>query len=166
MRRVGMRQSNFYHYFQNLDEVILELLLDLEADVKEAVDPWLKGRQSSTNPREDTVAHLTAMLAAGRRHRKVLSAAMRATNSSEQVYSSWKSKILDLYFDQTKAFIEEQVAAGRSNLSEPANAARALVLMNFGAWMDDLWRDNPTDVSELGRTVGSIWNDVIYGRCH
>ncbi|MEM6485454.1 MAG: TetR/AcrR family transcriptional regulator [Pseudomonadota bacterium] len=164
MRRLGMRQSSFYHYFQSLDEVILELLLDLEADVKDAVDPWLKGRHSSTDPREDTVVHLTAMLSAGRRHRKVLSAAMRATNSSEQVYSLWKSKILDFYFDQAKAFIEKQVAEGFSCVSDPASAARALVLMNFGAWMDDLWRDNPISASELGRTVGNIWNDVIYGQ--
>ncbi|MEL7042242.1 MAG: TetR/AcrR family transcriptional regulator [Pseudomonadota bacterium] len=163
MRRMGMRQSNFYHYFQSLDEVILELLLDLEADVKDAVEPWLKGRQSSINPREDTIAHLTAMLSAGRKHRKVLSAAMRATNSSETVYTHWKSRILDVYFDQAKAFIEKQVGEGHSHVSDPASAAKALVLMNFGAWMDDLWRDDPTDPAELGRTVGAIWNDVIYG---
>lgn len=164
MRRVGMRQSNFYHYFQSLDEVILELLLDLEADVKDAVDPWLNGRQSSVNSREDTIAHLTSMLSAGRKHRKVLSAAMRATNSSETVYTLWKSRILDVYFDQAKVFIEKQVSEGRSHVSDPASAAKALVLMNFGAWMDDLWRDDPTDTTELGRTVGAIWNDVIYGQ--
>ncbi|MEM1433206.1 MAG: TetR/AcrR family transcriptional regulator [Pseudomonadota bacterium] len=163
MRRVGMRQSSFYHYFKSLDEVILELLLDLEADVKDAVEPWLQGRQTSTDRREDTVVHLTAMLAAGRRHRRVLSAAIRAANSSEKIYSQWKSRILDFYFDQAKEFIEKQVEEGRSNVSDPASAARALVFMNFGAWMDDLWRDNPTSPSELGRTVGSVWNDVIYG---
>lgn len=163
MRRAGMRQSNFYHYYPSLDAVTLELLSEIEATIHDAVGPWLEGRLEQADFRAATVEHLSRMLIAGQRHRRVVSAVMRAATSNDRIYDRWRTRIVDYFIERTQRFIEREVAAGRSRVTDPGQTAKALNLMNYGVWLDSLGRDDPDEPEVLGETISAIWNDVIYG---
>ena len=36
--------------------------------------------------------------------------------------------------------------------------------MNNAVGMDNILREEPDDPDQIGRVIGGIWNDVIYGR--
>ena len=85
-----------------------------------------------------------------------------ASGRSGAAYEQWRERVVDGYVAQTKAFIERQVAAGRSDVADPETLARALILMNLAVATDEARRPEPFSAERLGRTIGRLWASAIY----
>lgn len=163
MSRTGMTRSAFYHYFTGLDEVVVGLLERFEHDVRDSVDPWLKGEVEDGDPIEATTVRLTAMFEALTRHRASFSAVVQASGGYPRVYEQWQRRVLGYFIDLTEGFIRREVARGRSRVDDPYGVARALILMNNAVLNDGLLQPNPPDPAGEARVVARIWNAAIYG---
>ena len=162
-RLAGMTRSAFYHYFSGLDELVLALLERYEQEIKDAVNPWLENSAAGDDYRAAMVRHLSEMYVVFAAHRTSVRAVMQAASGSRQVFEQWQSRAVDYFIERTARFIERQIALGRSRVEDPERVARALILMNNAVGTDNMLRDEPDDPAAIGRVIGGIWNDVIYG---
>lgn len=162
-RHAGMTRSAFYHYFSGLDELVLALLERYEQEIKDAVDPWLENSAACDDYRAAMVRHLSEMYVVFAAHRTSVRAVMQAASGSRQVFEQWQSRAVDYFIERTARFIERQIALGRSRVEDPERVARALILMNNAVGTDNMLREEPDDPAAIGRVIGGIWNDVIYG---
>lgn len=164
MSRTGMTRSAFYHYFTGLDELVVGLLERFEHDVRDSVDPWLKGELEGEDPITATTTHLTAMFEVLTTHRASFSAVVQASGGHPRVYEQWQQRVLGYFVDLTERFIRREVARGRSHAEDPRGLARALILMNNAVLNDGLLQATPPDPGSEARVVARIWNAAIYGR--
>jgi AcrR family transcriptional regulator len=164
MARTGMTRSAFYHYFTGLDELVVGLLERFEHDVRDSVDPWLKGEIEGEEPTEATRKHLAAMFEVLLAHRASYSAVVQASGGYPRVYQEWQTRILGYFIDLTERFIRRQVSLGLSRVEDPRGIARALILMNNAVLNDNLVRPEAHGALGDARAVASIWNATIYGR--
>jgi AcrR family transcriptional regulator len=162
MQRTGMTRSSFYHYFNGLDDLAVDLLRQFEDDIRASVDPWLRGEYSG-DPRTATVSHLSAMFEVMHEHRASARAVAQAAGGYPQVYREWQSGVVDYFIAQTAAFLRQEVKAGRSRADDPERLARALILMNNGVANDGILRDAIDDHAAMARVLADIWNAAIYG---
>ena len=171
MERTGMTRSSFYHYFKSLDDIAIALFERIEAEVSGAVDSWLSVDERTLNPAPDpdhdpraaTVESLTRMFEVWRRHATLMRAMEHAAGRSGAAYDQWRGRVVDGYIARTADFIRAQVAAGRSQVSDPEAIANALILMNVAVATDQALRDESASPEQLGATVGAIWNATLYG---
>jgi AcrR family transcriptional regulator len=163
-RRAGMTRSAFYHYYSGLDELVLALLENYEDEIKAAVNPLLEHPEAFDDPRAAMISHLSDMFAVFEAHRTSVRAVTQAASGSRRVFAQWQARAVDYFIDLTARFIEQEVARGRAKVSDPLRTARALILMNNAVGMDNILREEPDDPAEIGRVIGGIWNDTIYGR--
>jgi AcrR family transcriptional regulator len=163
MKRTGMTRSSFYHYFSGLDEIALGMLEEFAADIRRAVEPWLKGELDEPDHRAATLRHLTAMFEVFDQHARGVAAVAQAAGGSQEVYQQWQRGIVDYFIDLTAEFIRRQRALGLSVAVDPERLARALILMNNAAANDNMTRQNPDRPAVIGAVLGGIWNSAIYG---
>lgn len=163
MSRTGMTRSAFYHYFTGLDDLVVGLLDLFEHDVRESVDPWLKGEIEGEDPLEATMRHLTSMFEVLTSHRASFSAVVQASGGYPRVYAEWQRRVLGYFIDVTESFIRREVSRGLSTATDPRGLARALILMNNALLNDGLAQPEPRDAVSEARIVADVWNAAIYG---
>lgn len=164
MTRTGMTRSSFYHYFSSLEEIALALLEDFEADVVNAVEPWLSEGETGDDPKAATVDNLTRLFVMCLNYGKSMSAVEQAAGRSQLVYRNWRARILDDFIAKTAGFIRRQKALGLSSAADPERLASALILMNHAVLLEHMDREQPDSPEALGRTVAEIWNAAIFDR--
>lgn len=162
MERTGMTRSLFYHYFKSLEEIVIALFQDVQAEVSGAVDGWLEG-EDTPDYHANTIDHLTRMYEVWREHANLMRAMEQAADRNKEAYARWQRQVVESYVDKTEAFIRRQVALGRSQVEEPRPLARTLILMNLAVSKDQIRRPDPEPPARLGRVVGTVWNSSIYG---
>lgn len=163
MERTGMTRSSFYHYFKSVDEVAVALFARVEDEIRSAVDDWLEGDVAEGDPEAVAVDALTRMFGVWEQHLALMRAMEHAADRSGAAYAQWRERVVDGYVAQTTAFIEREVAAGRSDVPDPPTLARALILMNVAAATDQALRREPFSAERLGRSIGRVWARTIHG---
>jgi AcrR family transcriptional regulator len=166
MERTGMTRSSFYHYFGSLEDVVIALFEQVEAEVSGSVDAWLEGAGDGAADDADreasTVMHLTRMYEVWREHAGLMQAMEQAAGRSRLAYEQWRGRVVDGYIAKTTAFIEREIACGRCSVRDPEAIASALILMNVSVASDQVQRADPDSPERLGAAVGAIWNAAIY----
>ena len=163
MKRTGMSRSAFYHYFSGLDDLAVALLEQFEDEIRESVDPWLKGADAG-EPLQATATHLTAMFEVMAKHRTDVRAVAQAAGGYPRVYRQWQIRVVDYFIELSTEFIRRQVALGLSAVKDPNRLAHALVQMNHAVFYDNLMRETPDEPAAVARVIADIWNGSIYGR--
>ena len=162
MKRTGMTRSSFYHYFNGLEDVALALLERFEADVAQAVEPWL-AEGVTGDPRAATEVNLVRLFEVCMANRTLMSAVEQAAGRSQVVYRKWRSRLIDGFVVKATGFIREQNAAGLSRVDDPERVASALVFMSHAVAMEHMTRKTPDTPQALGKAAAHIWNAAIYG---
>ncbi len=162
MERTGMTRSSFYHYFKSVDEVAVALFARVEGEIRSAVDDWLERGVGEGDPEETAVDALTRMFDVWAEHIALMRAMEHAAGRSGAAYEQWREQVVEGYVAQTTAFIEREVAAGRSDVPDPPTLARALILMNVSAATDQALRRERFSAERLGRAIGRVWARAIY----
>ena len=162
MERTGMTRSSFYHYFKSVDEVALALFARVEDEIRSAVDDWLEGDLADGDPEAVAIDSLTRMFGVWEQHLPLMRAMEHSAGRGGEAYGQWRERVVDGYVVQTAAFIEREVAAGRSDVPDPATLARVLILMNLSAATDQALRNERFSAERLGRSVGRVWARAIH----
>jgi AcrR family transcriptional regulator len=157
-----MTRSSFYHYFKTLDELAMALFARVEAEISGAVDDWL-AQELEEDPQEATVLRLSRMFDVWKEHAGLMRALEHGAGRSGAAYGQWRGRVVDGYIEKTTAFIERQVALGRSDAPDPRGLATALILMNVSVATDQALRPEPFSAERLGAVAARVWNAAIYG---
>lgn len=157
MAATGMRRPSFYHYFEDLPDVLLRLLDETQIELLASADPWLTG--SDEGPQALACA-ITRTAETWWQHREI----MRTVHDA----AALEPKIADRYrgvIDAWTAAVAERLAAehrrGRTPVTRPHEIAFALNLMNANVFAERLGRgtESPARVS---RILCEIWVSTIY----
>lgn len=163
MQRTGMTRSSFYHYFDDLDALVVGMLEQFERDIRDSVDPWLKGEEDTADYRGATHRHLTRMFEVMYEHRPGARAVAQTADGESRVYTAWQDRVIDYFVALTADFIERQVTLGRSRVTDPARLAQALILMNDAVANANLRRIDPDPPELAAGVLADVWNAAIYG---
>lgn len=157
MAATGMRRPSFYHYFDDLADVLLRLLDETQIELLASADPWLAGRDEGP---QALVAAVTRTAETWWQHRAI----MRTVHDA----AALEPKIADRYrgvIDAWNAAVAERLRAerrrGRTPVTRPREIAFALNVMNANVLAERLGRgtESPAAVS---RILSEIWVRTIY----
>jgi len=156
---VNMRRSNFYHYFKDRNELVMRLVDRVAAEMFDATRTWL----DSENP--DRVAAvregLLDVVRIWSRHADVLAAMNEASHHDEVAQRYFRGRIVQEYIDQIAKLIRREKRQGLTNVANPAEVARALILLNINYMTERVTMDHarPEAVTSV---LAGIWVGALY----
>ena len=159
MAGTGMKRSAFYNYFADRNALILRLLQDIEAEMMQAISPWL---ERSSDPEAALRTGLEQVAQIYALHGHLLRAIHEASFHDDEVERAYR-QVVDDFVDVVAALLRRENRSGRTSIPRPREVAQALLTMNTNLLMERLGRarnDNPRAVAE---TLLFIWERTIYG---
>jgi TetR/AcrR family transcriptional regulator, ethionamide resistance regulator len=159
MAGTGMKRSAFYNYFADRNALILRLLRDIEAEMMQAISPWL---ERSPDPVAALRAGLEQVVEIYALHGHLLRAIHEASFHDDEVERTYR-QVVDDFVDVVAGLLRRENRSGRTSVPRPREVAHALLAMNTNVLVERLGRgpnDNPRAVAE---TLQFIWERAIYG---
>ncbi|HKM55159.1 MAG TPA: TetR/AcrR family transcriptional regulator [Isosphaeraceae bacterium] len=162
MAATGMKRSAFYNYFADRNALILRLLQDIEAEMMQAISPWL---ERSGDPETALRTGLEQVAQIYGLHGHLLRAIHEASFHDDDVERAYR-QVVDDFVEVVAALLRRENRSGRTAIPRPRRVAEALLTMNTNLLMERLGRarnENPRAVAE---TLQFIWERTIYGGVH
>ena len=154
-----MKRSNFYHYFKDRNELVMRLVDRIAGEMFESTRPWLE----SENP--DRVAALRQglrdVVRIWSQHAEVLAAMNEASHQDEAAQRYFRGGVVQEYIDEIAKLIRREKRLGLTNVTKPAEVARALILLNVNYMTERVTLDHvkPDAVADV---LIQIWVGAIY----
>ena len=161
MARTGMTRSSFYHYFRSLDEVAIALMRRVQGEMMEAAAPWLEAGLEG-DPVASTAGGIRAIARVYARHGLVLAAIHEASFHHEAVQQMWREGILEDWIRAIAGQLRAQRERGTTNVTDPEEMARALLLMNTAVFVERLGRQPADEPEAVAETLATIWIGALY----
>jgi AcrR family transcriptional regulator len=151
MERTTLSRKSFYVYFRDRYELIARIVAPL--------------RERGDEVMADLGARATILGIARIYHEngellRALAEAARWDREAERVWRGFTEGPIA----RIAQWIEEGVASGAMQPTDPEPTARRLVGMNLYAFFDELAGRPDADVERLVDTLNEIWTRVLYGR--
>ena len=159
-QRAQLTRTAFYRHFDDRQTLLLALLDDVGVSLDQIADPWERG---DGDPREDLRRALRELVDVFHRHGRLLRAiADAATQDPEvaQLYADLGSR----FSASAAARIEVEVAAGRSEVTDPSEVGSALVWMNERYLLDRFGQAPLGDPDRAADALIDVWLRTVYGR--
>lgn len=160
MERTGMKRSNFYNYFSDRNELVMGLVRRIEDENRAGTTGWIEAE--SDDPVEAARAGLLATVRVWRKHAHVLRAISEAAASDEAAQRFFRDGLVESYIVDVASRLRRERDAGTSEIEDPEEVARALLLMNVNYLSEALNGDVSDEVA--ARVLQRIWLAALYGR--
>ena len=162
MRRTGMTRSSFYHYFRSLDEVVVALLGRVQAEMMEAVEPWLATAAQTDEPARNIEQGILATARVYARHGGVLAAINEAAHHHQSVEQAWRQGVLAPWITAVAAQVRANRERGLTVVDRPEEVAAALLLMNMAVFVERLGHEPADRPEDVAATLSHIWVGALY----
>lgn len=162
MQRTGMTRPTFYHYFRRLDEVVVALLGRVQAEMMEAVEPWLSTAAETDDPRRNIEHGILGVARVYARHGRVLAAIDEAAHHHQTVERAWREGVLAPWIAAVASQVRTNRERGLTTVEQPEELARALLLMNMAVFVECLGREPADRPEDVARTLSWIWVGALY----
>ena len=160
MGTIPISRSAFYRYFDDVHELMAELLKTLEGEILEGASPWFSDDG-------DPVALLYKSLEAEARicyrHGPFIKAVSDATGSNARLEDEW-NRFLDR-FDE--AVVERVVAdqeLGLIEVFDPLPVATALNRLSASVYIRDFGRRPRSRPGPVLEAISRVWISTLYGQ--
>ena len=154
-----MKRSNFYNYFKDRNELVMRLVDRIAGEMFAATRPWLEGE----NPDRPAAMRqgLRDVVRIWSRHADVLAAMNEAAHHDEAAQRFFRGGVVQEYIDQIARLIRREKRQGLTNVSNPGEVARALILLNVNYMTERVTMDQarPQAVSAV---LEQIWLATLY----
>ena len=157
--RAGISRTAFYFYFRDRRELLMRLTGDVAEQIFAHADTWYSG---SGDPAQRLAEALAEVAATYREHGDVLRAIVEVSAYDEQVAGFWHG-VVDRFVAATRARIEAEAAAGRSDVADPGATAFALCWMTERALNQQVVQGDPVVPEALEQAMIAIWRRGVYG---
>src|SRR5437763_5853577 len=162
MRRTGMTRSTFYHYFRSLDEVAVALLKRVQAEMMEAALPWIRTAGDTEDPARSIEEAIQGTAIVYARHGRVLAAIQEAAYHHDTVEQAWRKGVLAEWIEAIATQVRAHRERGLTQVQEPEEVARALLLMNTAVFAERLGRQPAERPEGVAATLSRIWIATLY----
>jgi AcrR family transcriptional regulator len=161
MERAQISRTAFYRRFNDVTDVVGEMLREVCADLATHSGAWYVDADAVGRP-EMIIPNATSSGAAIAPHARLLCAISDAAGSDERLRALWWSELLQPRIDATVSAIErdQRVGAVRPDL-DAGRAAFALTLMGERVALELLGRRGAT-AEEYARVIGPIWEALLF----
>ena len=157
---LGVSQDRIYRYYNDANEILIALLLEIEAESKNRSEAWyaLDGR-SPLARLEDSIRTRVEYI---RPYGRVLKAIVEASGQNSTLSLMW-NKLLNYYIAKARKNIESQQASGdiRPELDALA-AASYLTRGNTQIYVTHFGGKQQSPVEEVSHILMQIWSSVLY----
>jgi TetR/AcrR family transcriptional regulator, ethionamide resistance regulator len=160
MARTGMVRSAFYNYFRDRNHLAVALLARVEFEMI-AGARWLEG-DLSDDPVADLADAVRQAAAVYARHGHVVRAIHEASYHDDAVEQAYRYGVLENFIQIVTRRLREEKRAGRTSVANPAEVARALLLMNATVLVERLGRSPAARPGDVARPLIYIWQQAIY----
>jgi AcrR family transcriptional regulator len=158
MTDTGLSRTLFYRHFADLPDVVLQLLLNVGAELMEVSENWVRAVDSEPIGRESVSAIVDFFVQHGTLIRAITDAA-RYDPEIEEVYGT----VIERFVDMTAGAIESLKAGGRTGPPHVRETARALTAMNEQYLLTTFGRSPAaTDPASAVDALWSVWQRTIY----
>ena len=160
MARTDMVRSAFYNYFRDRNHLAVALLERVEIEML-AGAAWLDGDLSDDPAADlaDTVRQAADVYA---RHGRVLRAIHEAAHHDDKVEQAYRHGTIENFIRTVTKRIRMEKRAGRTNVGNPAELARALVIMNANVMVERLSSSPAARPADVARPLITIWQHAVY----
>jgi AcrR family transcriptional regulator len=160
MGDAGLTRTAFYRHFRSREALLVALLEDVGIRLEELPSAWESGSGEPVGELRRAVAALTALYA---RVGRLLGAVAEAAAQDEAIRALYRG-LGDRLTVAVAERIAADVAAGRSEVADPLEVARALVWMNEAYLQDRFGREPSGDPERATAALADVWVAAVYGR--
>lgn len=154
-------RTAFYRYFEDRQHLLNAMLEDVGLELGHVGDPWLNDSDG-----EDSIAELRRSLAGLTEifveHGRLLQAISDTARHDPDMGERYQA-LADRLIAATAGRIEKDVVAGRSQVEDPFEVARALTWMNERYLLASFGRPPLADPATVTRALTAIWVSSVYG---
>jgi AcrR family transcriptional regulator len=159
MARTGMKRSTFYNYFSDRNELVMRLVERIADEMFAATADWLDGRNED---RVEAVRQgLREVARIWSQHAAVLSAMNEASYHDEAAQHYFRGGVVQAYIDRVAARLRREKKAGLTRVRNPAETARALMLLNIN-YMTERLRTDGAKPENVAAVLEDVWLAVLY----
>src|SRR5919201_2527493 len=161
MAATSQSRTAFYRHFADRRDLLVRLVRDLADELWAMSEGWLQGSGDPLAEGRQALERLADVYQANGPLLRAIAEAVHHDDELERVYRG----LVQGFVDATAARIRRDVAAGRTRLPDPAEAATALVWMTERHLAATFGRAGagPADRAVAVDTLYTIWMRALYG---
>lgn len=152
-------RTAFYRHFEDRQHLLMAMLDDVGLELDHVADNWMA-------PADDPVAELRASLGGLTtvfvEHGRLIQAISDTARHDPEIGALY-DRLADRLLSATARRIEADVAAGRSDITEPHEVARALTWMNERYLLASFGHPPFSDPAAVTEALATIWIRTLYG---
>jgi len=150
----------FYLYFEDLHNLMEELLSDLEGEISAAAMPWFTAKSDVTSKLCES---LYGVLRACYHRGPIFRAIVEAAPMDERLEKCWNDFVKGFDDAVTTRITQDQMDGLASNF-EPRPVAIALNRMDIGIVIHHFGSTPQSDIQSVYYSTARIWLNTIYGK--
>lgn len=158
MAAAGMSRPTFYHYFDDLADLLLQLLAAAQLELLASAEPWLTGASEGPEALADAIRRSAEVWM---KHRNLLLAVHDGAAQDPRLAQHYRG-IMHEWASVTADRLRAERRRGRTTLSTPHETAAALTLMNINVFAERLGRGAGESPAAVIRVLTRIWISTIY----
>ena len=159
-KQAGVSRTSFYQYFDDLHNLMEELLNDLEGEIVAVAEPWFTAKSDVTLKLCESLYGVVRVCY----HRgPILRAIFEAAPMEERLEKSW-SEFVKIFDDAVTARIKQDQKDGLATNFEPRPVAIALNRMDVSILIHHFGSNPRSDIQTVYDSIARIWLNTIYGK--
>ena len=154
MERTGLTRTAFYRHFDDVTELVLKLLEEVGAELLAVAQQWLEGAgEDFSAAAHDGLRGIVAFFA---EHGPLVRAVAEAGVLDEEIERAYRGYI-EFFIEMTKRGFDEMVAAGKLDVADTGQLARAMSMLNEHYLLDQFGRAPGADPQQVLATLETVW---------
>lgn len=160
MARAGLTRTAFYRHFEDRQHLLLALLEELGITLNSVASPWDTGAADPVPGLREALAELAQTYATNGRLLKAVADAAAYDADIDARYQALGAALAAMVAGR----LRDEVSAGRTQIVNPNETARALVWLNE-RYLTQTFGRRPffTDPETAAATLTEIWVNTVYG---
>jgi AcrR family transcriptional regulator len=155
MAQAGLTRTAFYRHFDDITDLVLQLLAEIGKDLYAVAERW--GAGAGTEYPAPGLEGLAGVVDFFVRHGPLVRAIAEAAVTDEQVERAYRGSI-ETFIEMTAATFDRLVEQGRLEVRDTRALARALNFMNQAYLLEEFGRDPLGGDRELAlATLETVW---------
>jgi len=151
-------RTAFYRHFGDRQQLLMAMLSDVGLELDHIADNWLA---DADDPVAELRRSLEALTALWVDHGRLIEAISDTARHEPEIGALYQ-ELADRLVGQTARRIRTDVSAGRSQITEPQEVARALTWMNERYLIAVFGRCPVTEPSTAAAALRTVWTNTLY----
>lgn len=160
MAEAGLTRTAFYRHFPSREALLVALLEDLGVRLEDLPAAWERGDGDPIAELRRAIDELTTLYVRVGRLLGAVAEAAAQDDDIRSLYVGLAERLVAAVAERIAADVE----AGRSEVEDPTEVARALIWMNEGYLQAQFGRTSGGDAARATAALSEVWVATIYGR--